>query len=118
GDTGEGIRAYGAPPVRRAKPGADMPVQRIGAVQYVGPLVSPCAGYGLQHLDKAVPAKPGAWRKICTSPEGPGVRREKHGQRPAALIAHGCECSHIDLIYVRPFFTIHLDIDEQTVHDR
>ena len=45
------------------------------------------------------------------------VRSEKYGQRPAAAALRQCLMRElIDLVEIRPFLAIDLDVDEQLVH--
>ena len=71
----------------------------------------------VQHIDKARPAVARRRRKIRAAPDRLAVGGEKHGQRPAALLAQMMQRRHVDLIDVRPFFAIDFDVDEQLVHD-
>ena len=44
------------------------------------------------------------------------VRREEHRHRPPAAPGHGLHRIHVDRIDVRPFLTVDLHVDEETVH--
>ncbi len=55
--------------------------------------------------------------KICTTPEWLAIRTQKHRKRPPALLSHGTQRSHIDLIDIGSFLAVDLNIDEQRVHD-
>jgi hypothetical protein len=46
------------------------------------------------------------------------LRGEKHGHRPAAPAREHLHRVHVDLVQIGSFFSIHLDIDEQFVHER
>src|SRR5450830_927430 len=54
--------------------------------------------------------------KISSAPHRLRLRREKHGQRPAALLAQEMQRVHVDLVDVRPLLAVDLDVDEQLVH--
>ena len=54
--------------------------------------------------------------KISSAPHRLRLRREKHGQRPAALLAQQMQRVHVDLVDVRPLLAVDLDVDEQLVH--
>ena len=71
----------------------------------------------VQHVDEAGPAVARRSREIGAAPDRLALGREKHGQRPAALLAEMMQRRHVDLIDVRPLFAIDLDVDEQLVHD-
>ena len=45
------------------------------------------------------------------------VGREKHGERPAALLAERVQRAHVDVVDVRPLLAVDLDVDEQRVHE-
>ena len=70
-----------------------------------------------QHIDKSGPAVTRRWRKIRAAPDRLAAGRQKHGQRPAALLAEMMQRRHVDLVDVRPLFAIDLDVDEQLIHD-
>ena len=55
-------------------------------------------------------------REIGAAIERPTVRGEKHRHRPAAAAGQHLDRIHIDFIHIRPFFAVHLDVDEQPVH--
>jgi hypothetical protein len=80
-------------------------------------LFLPNAVNGFHHLDEARPAVSRHRRKIGPAPKGSAGGRQKHGQWPAALLAHGRQSCHVDLVDVGPLLAIHLDIDEEPVHD-
>jgi hypothetical protein len=43
-------------------------------------------------------------------------RRHEHGHRPAALPGHRLGGLHVDRVDVGPLLAVHLDVDEQLVH--
>ena len=47
---------------------------------------------------------------------GSPVGREKHGHRPAALLAQQMQRAHVDLVDVGTLLAVDLDVDEQLVH--
>src|SRR5262249_25313799 len=51
-----------------------------------------------QHVDKGRAPKTRLLGKICTAPHGLGLRREKHCQRPTALLTLVVYGVHIDLV--------------------
>ena len=69
-----------------------------------------------QHVDEGRFAVARCVRKISAAPDRLAVGREKHGQRPAALLAEMMQRGHVDLIDVRPLLAIDFDVDEQLVH--
>ena len=71
-----------------------------------------------QHVGESRPAEAALLRKIRAAPHRLAVRREKHGQRPAALLAQQMQRVHVDLVDVGPLLAIDLDVDEQLVHHR
>ena len=91
--------------------------ERVGALRYSVRCRSPGRRHGLEHLHKAGPAIARLLREISSAPERLRLRRQEDRQRPSALFAQGRERRHIDLIDIRPLLAIHLDIDEETVHD-
>ena len=99
------------------QPRLDMRGQAVGALVEARPLLAPGLVDRLHHLDEARAAVARLARKVGAAPERLAVRRQEHGQRPAALLAHRRQRRHVDLVDVRPLLAIHLDIDEQTVHD-
>ncbi len=80
-------------------------------------LVVPGRAQAQQHLGEARPAEPRRRRKIGAAPERRAFGRQHHGQRPAALLAHGVQGRHVDLVDVGPFLAVDLDADEAGVHD-
>ena len=56
-------------------------------------------------------------RKVCASKNRLAIRQEKDGQRPAAAARHHLNGAHIDLVEVRPFLSVDLDVNEVLVHD-
>ncbi len=75
------------------------------------------AGDLLENVDEGGSAVAGGLGEVGAAPDRLAVRRQEHGERPAALLAESMEGAHVDLVDVRPFFAIDLDIDEQAVHD-
>ena len=69
-----------------------------------------------QHVDKGRFAVTRRIGKIGAAPDRLAVGRQKHGQRPAALLAQMMQRRHVDLIDVGPLLTVDLDVDEQLVH--
>ena len=57
-------------------------------------------------------------REIGAAPERLAVRRQEHGQRPAALFAQQRQGELVDLVDIRPLFAVDLDVDEVAVHCR
>ena len=45
------------------------------------------------------------------------VRRQEHGERPAALLAQRMERGHVDVVDIRPLLAIDFDVDEKLVHE-
>jgi hypothetical protein len=58
------------------------------------------------------------FRKIGAAPKGLAFGRQKHGQRPSALLAERMKRSHVDVIDIRPLLAINLDVHEELVHHR
>ena len=78
--------------------------------------VPPGAVDRFQHLHESRAAVARLLREIGAAPERLGVRRQEHGERPAALLAGGAQCGHVDLVDVRPLLAIDLDVDVEPVH--
>ena len=57
-------------------------------------------------------------REVGSAPDRRAVRRQEHGERPAALLAGGVERGHVYLVDVRPLLAIDLDVHEEPVHHR
>ncbi len=57
-------------------------------------------------------------REVGAAVERHAVGREEHGHRPAAPAGHGLHGLHVDLVHVGPLLAIHLDVDEEPVHER
>ena len=53
---------------------------------------------------------------IGAAPEGFTLWSEEHGQRPSTLLTEGMEGLHVNLVDIRTFFPIDLDIDKEAVH--
>ena len=75
-------------------------------------------GDALQHLAERWAAPAGLRREIRAAPERRAVRCEEHRQRPAALLAQRVQRGHVEVVDVGTFLAIHLDVDEQRVHQR
>src|SRR6185437_3476202 len=71
---------------------------------------------GAQHLGKAGAAPARRRREICAAPEWLALRRQEHGERPAALLAEQRQRVLVDGIEVGPLLAIDLDADEERVH--
>ena len=69
-----------------------------------------------QHILEAGAAEARLQREVCAAPEGLGVGGEEHGERPAPLLAHERERPLVDGVEVGAFFAVHLDVDEEPVH--
>ena len=92
--------------------------QRIAIVRDALRLVAEEPRDLLHDVDEPRPAVARDLRKIRAAPHRLAVGREKHGERPAALLAERMKCRHVDLIDVRPLLAIDLDVDEEVVHHR
>ena len=71
-----------------------------------------------QHVDESRAAVARRLRKISAAPDRLAVGGEKHGQRPAALLAQMMQRRHVDLVDVGALLAIDFDVDEQLVHHR
>ena len=69
----------------------------------------------LQHLAEA--RQPVAWfrREVRAAVEGLPLRREKGGQRPAAVPGQSHHRVHVDRVEVGAFLPVDLDVDEELV---
>ncbi len=75
-------------------------------------------GDAAQHGDESRAAITRLLREIGAAPEGFAAGSEEHGHRPAAMFAEGVKRLHVDMIDIRPFLAIDLDVHEKLVHDR
>ena len=57
-------------------------------------------------------------RKIGAAPERRAIRRDEHGERPAALLSHAVQRRHVDVVDVGTFLPVDLHVDEIAVHQR
>ncbi len=80
-------------------------------------LVAEQPRYFTQHVDEGRFAVARVFWKIGAAPDRLAVRRQKHGQGPAAVLAQMMQRRHIDLVDVGPLLAIDFDIDEELVHD-
>ena len=48
--------------------------------------------------------------------KGATIGREENGHRPAAMSTKGLHRLHIDVVHVRAFFAVYLDIDKEFIH--
>src|SRR5262249_30793348 len=80
-------------------------------------LVAVCVGDLRQQLEKAGHAVARVLREVGAAEKRRAVRREEHGERPAAaaLSEHRVR-QLIYLVEIRPLLAIDLDVDEMTVH--
>ena len=69
-----------------------------------------------QHVGEGRPAVARGLREISAAPHRLALRRQKHGQRPAALLAQMMQRRHIDLVDVGPLLAVDFDVHEQLVH--
>jgi hypothetical protein len=75
-------------------------------------------GDALQQLAEAGQVVTRRLREIGAAEERPLVRCEEHGQRPpAGTLRQHVVGRLVDLVDVRPLLPVHLDVDEQAVHD-
>ena len=72
----------------------------------------------LQYLHETGSAILRCLGKICAAPKGRTVRVKKHGQRPAALLAHHRQGGHVNIIEIGALFTVQLDAHIMSVHQR
>ena len=71
-----------------------------------------------QHVDEGRPAVARGFREIRAAPDRLALRRQEHGQRPAALLAQMMQRRHVDLVDVGALLAVDFDVDEQLVHHR
>src|SRR5689334_15947468 len=74
-------------------------------------------GDGAQHLGKSGTAPARRRRKVSAAPERLAFRCQKHGEWPAALLAHERQRVLVDRIEIGPLLAIDLDVDEELVHE-
>ena len=75
-------------------------------------LVAISSGYGLQHSLQAGTAVVIVGREVRPTVKRLAFRREKRGQRPAALPAHRRNGGLVAAVNIRPLIAIHFDGDE------
>jgi hypothetical protein len=56
-------------------------------------------------------------RKIRSAEDRFSRRQQKNGHRPAAASGHHLNRSHVNLVEIRPFFTIDFDVYKVVVHE-
>ena len=71
----------------------------------------------LENLPERGPAIARLGRPVGAADHRLAVRREKHGERPAALLAKRMERGHVDVVDIRPLLAVDFDVDEQFVHE-
>ena len=89
--------------------------QPLAGALDLAPLLAPRPVDALQHLDEGRHAVARLVREVRAAVEGPPVRRQEHGHRPAATAGHGLDRGHVDLVEVRPLLAVDLDGDEAIV---
>jgi hypothetical protein len=72
----------------------------------------------LEHVCKGRLAELRLWRKVGAAPIRFAVRRQEHGQRPAALLAHHVQRRLEDGVEVRTFLAVDLHVHIEIVHQR
>ena len=87
----------------------------LSRMQQCGAVVLPLLGNLQQQFIKAGHAAAGSRREIGSGKKRLSVRGQKQACRPAAAASHGLTGGHIDLVDIRPLFTIHLDADKMLV---
>ena len=92
--------------------------QRAGVLRHHLVALAIRRGDALQHLAERRAAPARLRREIRAAPERRAVRRQEHRQRPAALLAQRVQRGHVEVVDVGTFLAIHLDVDEQRVHQR
>src|SRR5215510_16181322 len=73
-------------------------------------------GYAKQDPWKAGHVVPIGWREIGAAIKWYALRGKKHRHGPATVTGHHLNGVHVDLIQIRPFFTIDFYVDEVRVH--
>ena len=82
-------------------------------------ILFPAFGNLFEDGPKARPAPFINRRKVRAGKIGLLVRRQKNRHGPAAVsLIHGDGGLHVDLIEIRAFFTVNLDADVVTIHER
>jgi hypothetical protein len=69
-----------------------------------------------QHVNEGGLAVARGLGKISAAPDRLAGGREKHGERPAAVLAEVMQRRHVDLVDVGPLLAVDFDVDEQVVH--
>ena len=100
--------------LRRLEPRGD----GVGVVADLVGLLAINARHGIQYTDESGPSVAFLFGEVGAAPERLGVRREEHGERPAALLADLMQRVHVDRVHVRALLAVDLDVDEQVVHHR
>jgi len=84
-------------------------MRRIAAIEFTHALQNFAKGWLAAFLDR---------REIGAAPERLSARREKHRERPTRAFTHRLQRAHVDCIDVGPLFSIDLDVDEMSIHER
>ena len=92
--------------------------QRLAVLLDLGRFLAKQPRHFTQDIDKRRPAETRILRKIRAAPHRLAFGREKHGQRPAALLAQQMQRVHVNLVDVGPLLAVDFDVDEQLVHHR
>ena len=114
-----GSRREGGVIIRRAYLHGGAPEQGSellgGAVNGVPPLAVGLS-HALQHALKARHPVAVNGREIGAAVERLAVRRQEDGHRPAAVLGERLHRLHIDRVEVGALLAVHLDVDEEVVH--
>ena len=96
----------------------ELRLQHIRVPPHLGGLVAIDARDLLQYMRERRAAVARVLGEIGAAPEGLGVGREEHGERPTAVFAELVQRGHVDGIDVGALLAVHLDVDEEVVHHR
>ncbi len=93
-----------------------MVLQPCGIGVDIGAALAPGGFHLDQHVRESGPAVARLLREIGAAPKGLAVGRQDHRQGPTALLSHGCQRGHIDLVDIGAFLAVYLDVDVEPVH--
>jgi hypothetical protein len=88
----------------------------VGALQHLIAAVLVGVGDAQEQLLEGGQAVRGDGREVGTAVERGPVRGEEHRHRPATVAGEGLDSGHVDGVYVRSLFAVHLYVHEVLVH--
>lgn len=94
----------------------DVGDELLGIFKQTFTFCPPCVSDAEEDIAEAGHPVAGGWWEVGSAVDGVSVWGEEHGHRPATLPRHCLDGRHVNMIQIRPFFSVNFDVDVVLIH--